>query len=285
MSVVELAGAGVETPAAPENIQEALQDLVRGERWLRWSGDAVTFLSIVAFVASTLPFPEVPHNALLRIRPEQAAPALLGLLLLFHVYAVYGRRLIQLRRKQLTGGTYIRETETLAPFQEGAESAGIDHLTGLTTRPAVVSRLGQELARARREGQALSVLVADLDDFPQMNERYGDAAGDLVLREFARRLKKATRGCDLLARIGPGEFLAVLPECAVGGVERVVERLSPLVVKCSGTELSVKCSVGWVDQQHGELPEDLLKRAEMMLRLYKDADSDVGRSRESIIIN
>ena len=100
-----------------------------------------------------------------------------------------------------------------------------DTLTGLWNRGAIEEILGRELARARRERQPLSLAMADLDHFKKINDTYGHAAGDGVLREVTKRLQRVMRLYDSLGRFGGEEFLVVLPGCDSTAAMNVGERL------------------------------------------------------------
>ncbi len=113
-----------------------------------------------------------------------------------------------------------------------------------------------------------------LDEFDQLNKRYGLSATDLALKELARRLKKACRGSDCAVRLSEDDFLLVLPECGVGEVKVVLDRLGSLEMSCSGRKIQLAYTTGWVDYQPGDLPSDLLKRAAQILHLYDVAGKD-----------
>ena len=85
-----------------------------------------------------------------------------------------------------------------------------DALTGLPNRMALLERLPQALARARRNKTLLAVGIMDLDDFKPVNDTWGHAAGDAVLRQLGRRLPAAVRETDLVARLGGDEFAFIL---------------------------------------------------------------------------
>jgi len=91
------------------------------------------------------------------------------------------------------------------------------------------------------------------------------------LKELARRLKKACRGSDFAARLASDDFLLVLPECNLGEVKSVLNRLGALEMTCSGRKINLVYTTGWVDYQPGDLPADLLKRAAQLLHLYENA--------------
>ena len=143
--------------------------------------------------------------------------------------------------------------------------------TGLPTRAFIEQQLGKEIARARRQNTALSLATIHLDEFDEINKRYGLSAMDAALKELARRLKKACRGSDFAARLADEDFLLVLPECNLGEVQAVLNRLGPLEMTCSGRKVTLAYTTGFVDYQPGDLPADLLKRAANLLHLYENA--------------
>src|ERR687887_390522 len=106
-----------------------------------------------------------------------------------------------------------------------SNQALVDGLTGLANRRACEHTLNTELARAQRFPGALAVVVADLDDFKEVNDRHGHQAGDIVLREFASLLRESVRDIDLAARWGGEEFLLVLPGTDLEGATHVADRV------------------------------------------------------------
>lgn len=116
-------------------------------------------------------------------------------------------------------------------FEEALERQALhDPLTGLPNRSLLADRLEQGVARAKREGEALGLLMLDIDDFKRINDRLGHTAGDRVLVEFARRLEGTLREEDTLARWGGDEFFVVLPRLdEPGEIVEVPERLREAV--------------------------------------------------------
>ncbi len=123
-----------------------------------------------------------------------------------------------------------------------------DALTGLVNRAAVCRSLDQEVARGSRTGHPVGVVLLDIDHFKRINDTYGHACGDIVLREVAKSLKAGVRSYDFVARYGGEEFLIVLPECEWRGARRVAERareaLAALQIELPHSRLEVTASFG-----------------------------------------
>ena len=105
-----------------------------------------------------------------------------------------------------------------------ARSAGIDELTQLANRRTFTAAGTRELARARRSHRSLAVALVDVDDFKWVNDTFGHAAGDDVLRAVAEMLRTQTRTIDLAARYGGDEFALLLPETDTAGALEAAER-------------------------------------------------------------
>jgi two-component system cell cycle response regulator len=110
-------------------------------------------------------------------------------------------------------------------LDQSVEFAITDALTGLHNRWHMERHLAALAARAKTAGRPLSVLIADIDRFKSVNDTYGHAAGDNVLREFAARLRRHTRGVDLACRLGGEEFMIIMPETTLAKAGQVGERL------------------------------------------------------------
>jgi diguanylate cyclase (GGDEF)-like protein len=117
------------------------------------------------------------------------------------------------------------EAELQAAKAAAEEAATHDPLTRLWNHDRIIEILFEELSRADRHGQPVSLAMLDLDHFKLVNDTYGHVVGDEVLREVARRLERAIRVYDSIGRFGGEEFMIVLP--ATGGLEaeRAAERI------------------------------------------------------------
>ena len=250
-----------------QQAESGLRQLARREWWLWFSALFVATLSALALALSSFPslFRHTEH--FYEIRPDQARWGILCLLLLFNGWMLYRQWSFRRQRKQLSGQNAGADAQP----GEISDSSGTDPVTGLHTRDFIEQQLGKEIARARRQNTALSLATVHLDEFAEINQRYGQSAMDEALKELARRLKKACRGSDFAARLAGDDFLLVLPECNLGEVKAVLNRLGALEIVCSGRKINLVYTTGWVDYQPGDLPADLLKRAAQLLHLYENA--------------
>jgi len=123
-----------------------------------------------------------------------------------------------------------------------------DGLTGLWNRAAVLDLLDRELARGRRQGHAVGVLLADVDHFKRINDTLGHLIGDEVLRQTARQLLEALRPYDTIGRYGGEEFLVVLPGCGAAASaalgERLCEQIEEGPMESNRLPIGVTISVG-----------------------------------------
>jgi diguanylate cyclase (GGDEF)-like protein len=247
-----------------------LRQIARSEWWLWLSAGMVTLLAASALTLSFLPFLFRHANHFYEIRPDQAQWSTAALLLVFNSWLVYRQWFFRHRTKALTAQSSFSERNG----NEISDASGFDPVTGLYTRTSIDQHLGKEIGRARRENTALSVATIHIDEFAQITQRYGKAAVDSVLKEFARRLKKAIRGSDFAVRLASADFLLILTECTLGEVKLILNRIGPLEIVSAGEKIAIPYSTGWVDYQPGELPSDLLKRATQILHLYENASKD-----------
>ena len=106
-----------------------------------------------------------------------------------------------------------------------ARQASTDGLTELANRREFEDSLANEISRAERFGHSLALILADLDNFKQVNDRFGHQAGDEVLKAFADILRDTVRDIDVAARYGGEEFAILLPQTDLAGAEQLAERL------------------------------------------------------------
>jgi len=154
--------------------------------------------------------------------------------------------------------------------------ASTDGLTELANRRQFEEALASEISRAERFGGMLSLILADLDDFKQVNDRYGHQAGDDVLREFADILRDTVRDIDLAARYGGEEFAVLLPQTDLAGAERLAERLRESmeareIEPAPGAAFSVTSSFGVASFPEAATPAALFAAADEALYRAKSA--------------
>ena len=162
--------------------------------------------------------------------------------------------------------------------------ATTDPLTGLLNRRAMDTRIAEEEARAARERTPLAVITLDVDFFKHVNDKYGHAMGDAVLRNLGRLLREATRLTDHAGRMGGEEFLLVCPNTDVGGAVVLAEQLRSRFEEMEHQEgeVRIRCtsSFGVAASAHGAPVEvaRLLTRADRALYRAKAE----GRNRVEI---
>jgi two-component system cell cycle response regulator len=174
----------------------------------------------------------------------------------------------QIKRKRHTD--YLRNR-----LEESVELAIIDPLTGLHNRRYMEGHLQTLLAEALRSGRALSIMIADIDHFKQVNDTYGHDGGDVVLREFSARMQRNTRGIDLACRLGGEEFLVIMPDTDIARAYQVGERMraciaaDPFPVNVE-TRIRVTASVGLATlERTDDTIETIIKRADNALYAAK----------------
>jgi diguanylate cyclase (GGDEF)-like protein len=161
--------------------------------------------------------------------------------------------------------------------------AVLDSLTDLLTRGAFRHAAKSEFAGAVRDASPLSCVIIDIDHFKAINDTYGHAIGDTVLRSVAAMLRAETRASDLVGRIGGEEFALLLPntsiEVAIRCAERIRATLATMLVTVAGKRLALTASLGVSTcQQHDEAIEMVMARADRALYASKHA----GRNRVSV---
>ncbi|MGN6379311.1 MAG: putative bifunctional diguanylate cyclase/phosphodiesterase [Gaiellales bacterium] len=181
---------------------------------------------------------------------------------------------IVLNCRDITERTRLQEQLSRQAYQ--------DDLTGLANRALFRDRLDHAGARSARSGEALSLLLIDLDGFKQVNDSLGHDAGDRVLCEVARRFEGVLRPEDTLARFGGDEFGVLLEGAADSQAVSVAQRLlgtlsEPLVVEDG--EFAVGASIGIVAHRGGEAHSDqMIRNADIAMYAAKEA----GRNRHAV---
>jgi len=161
-----------------------------------------------------------------------------------------------------------------------------DVLTGWNNRRYLSVRLGEELARARRDRSGIVCLMLDVDYFKQVNDTWGHAAGDAVLRELAQRIEAQVRASDVAARYGGEEFVVLLPNTLVESALLLAERIRTEIAKTpfdlpNGDSAAITVSIGISEVHPGPDDDDLktvgdslVARADVALYAAKAAGRD-----------
>ena len=188
---------------------------------------------------------------------------------------------ISMSTRMLPGGDHGAPSGVVMSFNDITERrsfeekltylAQYDLLTSLPNRALLLDRLDQALIRARRQNAMVGILLIDLDRFKEINDSMGHSAGDTVLKEVARRVRKALRDTDSVARLGGDEFCIVIegPESrshvsvAAAKIRRLFEEP---VMTAENKEIFIELSIGSaLYPEDGETMEDLLKNADIAM--------------------
>ena len=165
---------------------------------------------------------------------------------------------------------YLERQASLAQQQ-----AAVDALTGLASFRVLRDRLANEVARCHRSGEHFAVLFLDLDNFKQVNDRFGHEAGNVVLRETARQCTAHIRSTDVAGRYGGDEFVVVLvgtgEEGALGVGEKVRAAVQQVGVGMGYPEGLVTASIGVAEYRPERKDEDVLVAADRALYRAKAA--------------
>lgn len=159
-------------------------------------------------------------------------------------------------------------------------TARIDALTGLYNRRHMEERLNEAIQVFKRQGQIFSVMLIDIDDFKLINDTYGHKAGDFVLRDLSKTLRKSVREYDVVSRRGGEEFLLLFPglfeEDAMVRAEMLRTKIQNSVWNYEGVDLSVTITIGVATIRENETASQLINRADTAL--YQGKNSGKNKS-------
>ncbi|MEH6345271.1 MAG: diguanylate cyclase [Bermanella sp.] len=161
-----------------------------------------------------------------------------------------------------------------------------DPLTELYNRRYFFERGWNEYVRARRYEHALAIVMMDIDYFKKVNDFYGHICGDKVLVSVANLLRKTVRGIDLVSRFGGEEFIVLIPETDLKGVQLLAERMrlevadTPIEHNGKSFHISISIGVAMIDSNNGDF-EGMINQAD--IALYKAKDK--GRNRVELYNN
>jgi len=161
-------------------------------------------------------------------------------------------------------------------FHLSMQLATTDAVTGLYNRHYLTSHMETRLNFSNDQGKPLSVLMMDIDHFKAVNDTYGHAAGDKVLKEFANRIAKNIRGVDLAARYGGEEFVVMMPETTEDWATIIGNRLreevkdQPFEIGNGEDPITITVSIGVATSEDTTTPQVLLERADKALYSAKE---------------
>lgn len=173
----------------------------------------------------------------------------------------------------LTKEKHNLETQLVEMNRSLDLASRIDPMTGLANRRDIMEKIEREYSRAERHHRLFSVLLADLDDFKLVNERYGYNSGDDVLVEVARVMMGCVRSEDVCARWGGEEFLFLLTETPLEGAKAVAQKINSSIAmtefKAKKPGIRITVSIGVSEYQAGQSINDCISRADQALRTAK----------------
>ena len=162
-----------------------------------------------------------------------------------------------------------RTVELTEANEKLAQAARVDHLTGLFNRRGFNEEAEAESFRAYRSGRQFSVILADVDHFKHVNDTYGHACGDHVLKRVAAILGARTRDVDRIARWGGEEFIILLPETDARGAAVLGEKLRDAIAEnrfeYEGQRMGITMTFGIAEHRNGEALETCIARADTAL--------------------
>lgn len=156
-------------------------------------------------------------------------------------------------------------------LQESA--ARTDFLTGVSNTRAFIERLGEEIERCSRSGTPLSLAYFDLDDFKDLNDRFGHQSGDAVLQHLGETLRAALRSGDTAARLGGDEFALLLPGAGLQEAHSILDRVVAAMKEgAQPPERVITFSTGIVIWEGGShSPEEMIRTADRLMYEAKRA--------------
>jgi diguanylate cyclase (GGDEF)-like protein len=164
-----------------------------------------------------------------------------------------------------------------------SQLAGVDALTGLPNRRQFEDRMASALAAPDAFAKPLAVMFLDVDHFKSINDRHGHPVGDIVLKEFATRLRETVRATDMAARLAGDEFVVLLEGLHdASDVEVVATKIVEAMREpffCAGAPMRVTASIGVAYSAHPSVASELLGCADAALYEAKGAGRDTFRVR------
>ena len=213
---------------------------------------------------------------MVRITDEEGSSAPESISALLHRINELEARVAQLQRENID---LIMKNRVLA------EVSARDALTGLYNRWYVMEKIESEMNRSLRHGSPVALLMLDIDHFKRINDSFGHAAGDQVLKSFGQVLRESCRVYDVPGRYGGEEFCIVLPETRIGSTtavaERIRQRLADSRFDVGADRVSITASIGIAGMDENESivsSAALIERADRALYSAKNH----GRNRVEV---
>lgn len=145
----------------------------------------------------------------------------------------------------------------------------VDALTGVLNARAFYETVHREIDRTHRFARPMSVAYIDLDDFKEINDRFGHAVGDQVLRSFAQTLKQSMRSIDTVARLGGDEFVVLMPETDTEGAMGAIQRLTERVSSIDGLPVGESIGIVTCDDPVPASIDEIIRRADTLMYTAK----------------
>jgi two-component system cell cycle response regulator len=190
----------------------------------------------------------------------------------------------ELKARLRTGHRILELEDHLVEARESMRfQATHDLLTSLWNRGVIVELMSHEIMRSRRERSCTAVMMCDIDHFKSVNDQFGHAVGDEVLREVARRLHNSVRSYDMVGRYGGEEFLVALNKCnpgsAVSRAENLREKITSRPIQTADKPVSVTISIGLAlsSEFAQSTLEEIMHQADMALYAAKAAGRNCVR--------
>lgn len=238
--------------------------------WELWTIVAVTGIVAGAAVV-VLVFPStVMHGGMLQFNftiSRELFMGLVALLILFNTYVISRRIELRRTREALISTTIQSELIRLQSFT--------DPLTEVYNRRMLDDMFRRYTSHARRSGKPLSLMVADVDRFKDINTRFGHLTGDFVLAEISSILRGAVRGSDAVVRYGGDEFLVILSDCTPEGAEAVCSRTAKSIHDWNKAghldNFELALSIGFAQWSEEKNIDQILHEADQRMYTTKDA--------------
>lgn len=249
--------------ATPENIVDRIRALDYRDLQLWCIGGLI--LTVVAAGLLVLLMPQLLWSVGTVMARDANVPqlffGLIAVLILSNAY-LFSQRLMLVRTRR----------ELVLQLQEAERNARTDSLTGLFNRRSMDEILAREIARSTRSGAQLTIMLADIDGFKDINTRFRHVGGDRMLIEVARLLRRNFRASDYVVRYGGDEFVAIMPDTDRAQAQVAVNRLHGFLEARNSrmeTEMELGLSCGLATFASGITGEQLVDAADRDMYLQK----------------